>query len=618
MAYSAMSNKRRYIGIGSLLIVLSILLNCGGIAPGLAASTPRLAQVTPANGAQEVPTDVGQLVLTFDQAMQTTSLSILAVAGYTTPPLLTKAQASDYWRDPFTCVLPVQALTPNTNYALQLNSAERSGFQTADHTPLPPTVLMFRTGAGPRSGSAPVNNSPTLVGTWLVRTPEIEILAVLNGDGTFTRQMRTAQGVETSKGRYTATPDTLTIYPEQDEPIQFRYRLVDANTLEVTDATGEGVQMVRQDGAVAGGQTSTLPASGAVATPAALLPPTPGTTAGTTRRPTVVFQRQWERNERAFSLLTPQGWQMEGGVFNVNPLQANGPGNSLAPKCDLTVKKDVAGSVMSRWLPSWNYADFSVEPTPSADLFPVGSQYQGMQVKPMPTAEGFLQELFGVLHPGATDIRLLARDDFPEILQAYQHSFQQTNQMLANLGKRPAQFDVLGLTVEYSDNGVRYREGLFTAIVDMRSGAFMWYNDHTYSARAPAAEAEQWQPVLETIRTSMRLNPDWVKAVTQAMGERAQMALETQRYINKVSQEIYENRARTNAKINYENYLLISGQDEYVNPYTQEVERDTSSYKRRWVNANGDYLYTDEDAFNPNQERALNQVEWKLTPVRPR
>jgi hypothetical protein len=48
-----------------------------------------------------------------------------------------------------------------------------------------------------------------------------------------------------------------------------------------------------------------------------------------------------------------------GGTFHVDALQANGPGNFVDTKCDLTIKKDAGGTVMIRWLPSWNYADFS-------------------------------------------------------------------------------------------------------------------------------------------------------------------------------------------------------------------------------------------------------------------
>lgn len=53
---------------------------------------------------------------------------------------------------------------------------------------------------------------------------------------------------------------------------------------------------------------------------------------------TLMMQRTWEPKEQAFSFLLPKNWTTEGGVFNVNPLQMNGPGNTVTPKCDLSVK----------------------------------------------------------------------------------------------------------------------------------------------------------------------------------------------------------------------------------------------------------------------------------------
>lgn len=70
---------------------------------------------------------------------------------------------------------------------------------------------------------------------------------------------------------------------------------------------------------------------------------------------------------------------MEGGLFYVDPTQAGGAGNSLDTKCDLSVKKDAAGTVLARWLPSYNYADFSMSPEFSmmGNLFPAGQIYNG-------------------------------------------------------------------------------------------------------------------------------------------------------------------------------------------------------------------------------------------------
>jgi hypothetical protein len=64
--------------------------------------------------------------------------------------------------------------------------------------------------------------------------------------------------------------------------------------------------------------------------------------------------------------------------------------------------------------------------------------------------------------------------------------------------------------------------------------------------------------------------------------------------------------------------LFLTGQDEYVNPYTKEVERDTDEYKYRWTNFSGDKIYSNERDFDPNRIREISNVEWKLTPVRER
>ena len=104
-------------------------------------------------------------------------------------------------------------------------------------------------------------------------------------------------------------------------------------------------------------------------------------------------------------------------------------------------------------------------------------------------------------------------------------------------------------------------------------------------------------------------------AVTRAQGERARMAWETQQYIAKVSREIVENRQKTHAAIRHENWLLITGQEEYRNPFTGKAERDTSNYRYRWVSKKGDYIYTDENAFDPNDMEQYKTNEWKRTPV---
>ncbi|MCU0914778.1 MAG: hypothetical protein MUC88_09470 [Planctomycetes bacterium] len=332
------------------------------------------------------------------------------------------------------------------------------------------------------------------------------------------------------------------------------------------------------------------------------------------------FQRQWEPKERAYSFLVPAGWTVEGGMFHVNPAQTGGPADSIDGKCDMTVKKDAAGTVMFRWLPTWNCCDLSQNPqfALTAGMFPVGSRYQGMEVRPLPDYAGFLRGLFRSLHPAATDVNVVELKPMPELGEIFRTLNKAVDEQTQLLGFPPSRYDAGGLIVEYTEAGTRFREGLVTCLVDLRAAAAMWSNQHTQMMRAPVKEARQWKPVLDIICQSVRLNPEWFARASRAGAQRAQTAQETMRYIQSIDQQIVEHRNQTHAEIRYEDYLTLTGQEDYVNPYTKEVERDTAEYKHRWTTQQGDMIYTNASGFNPNSQRDLNHQEWKLTPVRPR
>lgn len=332
------------------------------------------------------------------------------------------------------------------------------------------------------------------------------------------------------------------------------------------------------------------------------------------------FGRQWEPRERAYSFLVPAGWVVEGGMFHVDPSQAGGTANSIDGKCDMAVKKDAAGTVVFRWLPTWNYCDMtqSAQFSMTAGMFPVGSRYQGMEVRPMPDCGGFLRGLFQTLHPAASDVNIVEVKAMPELAEVYRKINKGVDDQMQMIGLAPTRYDAGGMTVEYTEGGTRFREGLVTCLADLRQSAAMWSNQHTQMMRAPAREAKQWKPILDIICQSVRLNPEWFARASRAGAERARLSQETMRYLQSVDQQIVEHRNQTNAEIRYEDYLMLTGQEDYVNPYTKEVERDTSEYKYRWTTEGGDMIYTQQQGFNPNTQREFNNKEWKLTPVRPR
>ncbi len=286
----------------------------------------------------------------------------------------------------------------------------------------------------------------------------------------------------------------------------------------------------------------------------------------------------------------------------------------------MIIKKDDAGTVLLHLVPSYNYADLTASPqfAVGTGFFPWGSYYQGMLVKPLPTVEQFLEEVFAYYHPQVTGARPVQRIPLPELI-SYERKVYEASEMIARqMGYPGIGIDAGMIVKEYSEGQIRYREALACALIDLRLTAAMWCNQYTLRLRSPASEEAQWRPVLDHIRQSITIDPEWNARVQRAIPQRAQNWRETQRYLQKIDREIWEHRAQTHAEIMHESYLFISGQEEYVNSFTKQVEQDTNEYKRRWTNYAGDVIYCDDERYDPNKDRAFNHVEWKLTPVRPR
>ena len=335
---------------------------------------------------------------------------------------------------------------------------------------------------------------------------------------------------------------------------------------------------------------------------------------------TVVLRRQWEPKQKAFTVLVPDGWRIEGGLFSIDPTAGGGTLNAIESKCDLSIKRDEAGTVMCRWGPAYNYADFSKAPEFAnlAALFPVGRVYNGAQVKGLLTPEEYLVEGFKLVRPKAAGAKISERHELPELVEILAAMAKDLNAKAAPLGKAPMTFTAGSVVFDYTEGGTRFREAAATAICDWRATSALWSNQFTFHMRAPADEADEWKPVLDIIRQSLQVNPEWLKEYQQKVGERGAKAAEVFRTLARLDQEIFDRRSKARSAIQNENYLMLTGQEEYVNPYTKEVERDTSDYKSRWTSLNGDRIYSNQPDYDPNKDQGLNRTEWKLTPVHKR
>jgi hypothetical protein len=327
----------------------------------------------------------------------------------------------------------------------------------------------------------------------------------------------------------------------------------------------------------------------------------------------LVFKRINEPKENAFSILIPKGWETDGGIFRVNPI-SEGPTNAVAAKLDFAVKRDAAGSVMIRWLPDMIYYDSRYSPAGQMGLFPPGSNYQGMLVAYLQSPEDFItQFVIPYAHPNAESFAVTSSKNLSSVARNFT---TRTNQIIPY---GTFSYDAGVLAVQYSENGIAYEERIVTVIENWGElGTGMWGNKETFLIRAPKGKLTEYEKIFSVIQSSVTLNMQWLQGELRGQAHRGEIVLETQREVQRIGKEITEHRQKTNSEIHNDMYLTLTEQEEYVNPYNNEVEVGSNQWQHRWINESGDVIYTDQEDYDPNIDINLNMSDFKRTPIRKR
>ena len=145
------------------------------------ATAQKLARSEPENGAIRVPVNLGEIRLHFDVDMTTTGWSFLVSSQGTFPP--PRGDNRQPWVSPRCCRLRIGPLSPNTTYAIQLNSSHKTGFRSTGNQPLPVTTLVFTTSSDPAETAPqnPTTRDPEEFVTPGSRTPETPTKRVPGG-----------------------------------------------------------------------------------------------------------------------------------------------------------------------------------------------------------------------------------------------------------------------------------------------------------------------------------------------------------------------------------------------------------------------------------------------------
>ena len=325
----------------------------------------------------------------------------------------------------------------------------------------------------------------------------------------------------------------------------------------------------------------------------------------------MLFKWCHEPNENAFKILVPEGWKSEGGIFRINPTAGGGGANALEAKLDFSVKSDEEGTALMRWFPDMFYFDSRRSPAGQAGLFPPGSNYQGMTVFPVMTPEQFIVNIvIPYAHPAASNVLVTSRKNLPELATAV----KKEDNFLVDLGFI---YNATLVTITYSEGSRIFEEKLLAVIMDLgNAGAGMWKNRYTFSFRVPKGQLHKYEPFVSAVGNSLTINHQWLAGEIKGQLERTGIYKKTMEEINRIENEITRNRQQNNAIIQNNMYLNLTGQKEYVNPFTNEIEKGTNQWNHRWSGSNDVVIYSDNPNFDPNRVPELNHFEYKRSPVK--
>ena len=496
--------------------------------------------------------------------------------------------------------------------------------------PVLPAILLAVLFLAPALPAAAQMNPNPMTGTWLYRSQTEELVLVLNQDGTYSTRMTTAEGVEQYSGAWRFNGTHMTFVSQGEPPEQYLAGMRDQNTLVITfsatqDPNAATLYLVRVDGpqtqAMPGHQNQPMNQPGVQPGQQAPMHPSskhqgqtqPGQThpgprpnqaaLGALPR-TLVFHPYQDTTERAFTVLVPQGWYARGGIVRVDPGAAGGPANSIEAKVDFSVHSDQQSTVAAYVLPSYYYTTLAGAPAQS--MYPEGSAYFGMEVLHlMDPVEFAVSKAFPYAHPGVSQPRVTVQRDLPELVNLYRAS---------GGGVASANFSYKAAMVElqYQEGGVNYQERMLVVIEDRGLlVAGQWSNLLTLAVRAPAGQLDAWEPVFRTISDSFVFEQEWLHKEIRGQITNAGVVADVQAEVQRIDAEITAHRQKTNAMINEQMYMNLTGQANYVDPDTNQIVQGSNAWDYRLKAPDGSVVYTN----NPEEaQNYQNQQDYKLTP----
>jgi len=122
----------------------------------------------------------------------------------------------------------------------------------------------------------------------------------------------------------------------------------------------------------------------------------------------------------------------------------------------------------------------------------------------------------------------------------------------------------------------------------------IWSTVGTFGLLAPKSRWERDERIMEICIRSFRLDPGWVRRASAAARQRARQYHRVIQDIQRIDNEISQNRARTRSDIQEEYYKLVTEQIETWDPQTGR-KTYLPMYEHAYTDGRGNYFLRDHD-----------------------
>jgi hypothetical protein len=301
----------------------------------------------------------------------------------------------------------------------------------------------------------------------------------------------------------------------------------------------------------------------------------------------------------ASSLLAPSDWQVEGGV--TWRMHASLPAYVAlrASNSNRTEVLEAFPSIPFVWVEG------------GIPMFPVGANYMGNEVgQPIEDPVTYIQHV--VLPRFRSNLKspqLVSTEELPRVAE-----------VIGETAREPAaqqRFRAARIRLEYTESGRPMQEDIYcvmglTTVLATRTT--FWGADRNYSFKAEKGRLDARAKLFHAIVSSFRSNPQWVNRYVQVLqfmtqlpfdstrspAELARFVPRTTEVISDLRRRIYERQQADQDRVNASFNEYVRGLVEYRNPFESRVVRLPAGYAVAWVSPTGEYLLSDEPAFNPN------------------